>query len=274
MATIREPIVEGIFYPSDRRKLHKLITTLLESAPAGGEKAWGIVAPHAGYRYSGAIAAAAFKAARGRPVRTVVILAPIHRTEKDEVVLPESDKFKMPAGLLTVNRAAVEALLSCSTRFLRDDIPHLEEHCVEVQLPFLPVLFPHADIVPVLVGKIGRKTIVALARALALTFAKRLASTLFLVSANLTSFMQGSDAKNEADTLLRLVLANDAEGLLSAYERGTITSCGVPAIAALMLTAEADCDVRLLSSGSSADVNRDYRELVHYAALGFFRKKA
>ncbi len=274
MIKVREPIVEGIFYPSDRKKLQRLVTSLLAAAPADGETAWGVLSPHAGYRYSGAIAAAAFAAARGRRVKTAVILAPLHRTEKDEVILPESAKFKMPSGLLDVDRRAVDEIVSCSTRFVKDDIPHLEEHSVEVQLPFLPALFPGIAIVPVLVGKIGRGTIVALANALKLVFGQSGDSTLFIVSANLTSFMHGREAKNEAETLLRLLLEGNAEGLLSAFENGTITSCGVPALAALMLYAGNSCDIRLLSSGNSAEVNRDYRELVHYAAVGFFNRKA
>jgi AmmeMemoRadiSam system protein B len=273
MVTVREPIVEGIFYPSDRTKLKKLVTTLLENSVANGGNAFGIISPHAGYRYSGAIAASAFKAAQGRSLRTVVILAPIHRTEKEEVIFPESDKFKMPAGLIPVDGEAVEELLSCSTMFLKDDIPHLAEHSIEVQLPFLPVLFPHCAIVPVLVGKISPQTIIALSRALAHVFENRFDSTLFIVSANLTSFMQGPAAKAEADTMLRLILSHDTDGLLSAMETGKISSSGAPAVAALMLVAGKACEIRLLSSGSSAQINRDFKELVHYAAIGFFNPK-
>ncbi|MBN2351812.1 MAG: AmmeMemoRadiSam system protein B [Spirochaetales bacterium] len=274
MIKVREPIVEGIFYPSDRQKLKRLVTSLLATAPPTGGSAWGILSPHAGYRYSGAIAAAAYSAARDRKVKTAVILAPLHRTEKDEVILPESEKFKIPLGLLDVDRRAVDELVSFSTRFVKDDIPHLEEHSIEVQLPFLPVLFPGAAIVPVLVGRIGRKTVAALANALEIIFGKRSDSTLFIVSANLTSFMQGGAAKTEAETFIRLILEGDTEGLLSSFEEGTINSCGVPALAALMLLAGTSCDRRLLSSGNSAEVNRDYRELVHYAAVGFFKNKA
>jgi AmmeMemoRadiSam system protein B len=270
---IREPIVEGIFYPSDRGKLAKLVTSLVESADVADGQAWGILAPHAGFRYSGAIAATAFKAARARTVRTVVILAPLHRTEKDEILFPESGLFRMPAGNIRVDRAAVAELVTCSTQFLLDDISHLEEHSIEVQLPFIASLFPDAAIVPILLGCVKRGTLTALVRALELVFADRDHDTLYVVSANLTSFMQGTAARAEAALILEALTANQPETLLTGLETGTISSRGVPAMAALLLLAGRTCRAEILSSGSSAETNRDFREMVHYAAVAFHRKK-
>jgi AmmeMemoRadiSam system protein B len=273
MIKIREPIVEGIFYPSDREKLKKLVISLLGSCDVPEGEASGIISPHAGYRYSGAIAAAAFQSARRRNIKRAVIIAPIHRDQVDTsgaIIFPESGQFKMPLGLINVDQNVIEELLSCGTQFVRNDIPHLEEHSIEVQLPFLQVLFPRAAIIPILVGRIGKKAVTALKRALALTLETDYPTTLFIVSANLTSFMQGTDAKIEAETLLQFIFKNDTESLLSAYEAGTINTSGATAIAVLLALFDGQRTVKVLSSGNSAQTNKDLQSLVHYAAIGFF----
>ena len=274
MEKIREPIVEGIFYPSDKHKLNKLVDSLVQAADVSREDAWGVIAPHAGFRYSGAIAAAAFKAARRRTARTVVILAPLYRTEKDEVLFSESARFRMPAGNIKVDRRAVEELLGFSTRFQADDIPHLEEHGIEVQLPFVARLFPQASIVPVLLGRVRRGTIRALTRALEHVFGDRRRDVVYVISANLTSFMQGEAARNEAQIILDAVVARDPESLLSALETGKITSCGVPSMAVLLSLLGRSCTAEILSSGNSSAINKDFRELVHYAAVALYGEEA
>lgn len=273
MGTIREPIVEGIFYPSDKDKLHRLVKNLVDNAITPRDDAFAVIAPHAGYRYSGALAAAAFKAASGRKIKNVVILAPIHRNPQDEVIFPESDHFRIPATLIPINHRLIDEIIHFSTQFCMNDIPHLEEHAIEVQLPFIYHLFPDSSVIPVLVGKIGKKTVTVLERALTLATEAERDKTLFVVSSNLTSFMQGKDAKMQADLILRFILGNDPESLLLAHEAGTINTCSASAIAVL-LSLSAGCHERIvISSGSSAETNRDFGELVHYAAIGFFQRE-
>lgn len=273
MVKIREPIVEGIFYPSDEKHAHTLIKKLIAEAGGKQGKAFAIITPHAGYRYAGPIAASAFLAASGRSIKTAVILAPVHRDPQDEIYLPESDCFRTPLGLTQVDHALVDELIECGNHFFKNDIPHLEEHCIEVQLPFIQYLFPDAKIVPVLFGKVNQKNVKLLSNALQVVFAEHYSSTLFVISSNLTSFIKSEDAKQEADTLIELIKQGNCDGILAAYAQKRISSCGAGCIATLLAFKNLNLRAHIISYGNSADTNLNYNELVHYAAISFYTNK-
>jgi AmmeMemoRadiSam system protein B len=273
MVKIREPIVEGIFYPSDEKHARQLIKKLLSQAGGSQGNALAIMAPHAGYRYAGPIAASSFLAASGRKVKYIVILAPAHRDPQEEIYLPESESFRTPFGLMRVDHALLDELVECSTLFFKNDIPHLEEHCIEVQLPFVQYLFPDAVIVPILLGKVNAGTVKLLSNALQVVFAERYEETLFIISANLTSYIKGTDARQEADTLLRLIARGDSMGIIDAHAKRKISSCGAGCIATLLSFQNINWISEVISHGCSADTNFNYNELVHYAAISFHKKE-
>jgi len=273
MIKIREPIVEGIFYPSDEKHAQKLIQKLIAEAGVKQGKAFAIITPHAGYRYAGPIAASAFLAAAGRSIKTAVILAPVHRDPQDEVYLPESESFRTPLGLLQVNHTLVDELIECSNHFFKNDIPHLEEHCIEVQLPFIQYLFPDAKIVPILLGKVNPKNVKLLSNALQVVFAEHYSDTLFVISANLTSFIRSENAKQEADVLIELIKQGDCEGILTAHAKKKISSCGAGCIATLLSFKNLTFTADVICYGNSADTNSNYNELVHYAAISFYARE-
>lgn len=267
---IRDTIVNGIFYPDEPEELESNLKELFRKAGSVSGTALGIVSPHAGFNYSGVFAASAFLAASERKnVASVVILAPIHRDLEDGVFLPESDYFDTPLGKLPVDRSAVEELANSSTLFLKNDIPHLEEHGVEIQLPFIRHLFPDASIIPMLIGKISPAGVRGLADALMLTFRDRYDETLFVVSANLTNYMDFELGMKEADRLLELILNKDIESILAAHSAGKLSSCGVNGIAALMSLENRGLEPVLLSRGDSSAGNGDRKNGVHYASVAF-----
>jgi len=267
---VRETIVEGIFYPSDIKKLTRLVKSLLHKAPRASRPARGIISPHAGLRYSGSIAAAAFNSAAAGKFRRVVIVAPAHHHSGDNVIFPESDYFKLPTGLIPVDREAVESLAASSTAFHINDLPHLDEHSIEVQLPFTSTLFPKATIIPILLGTIGVRTLETLADALRHTFSTDMAGTLFVASANLTPFLQKADADAQAELFLSRILQNEPGPLRSDLAAGRISSGGAASAAVLLTIMGQAAKVQLLARGSSAETNADYLQLVHYAAVAFF----
>ncbi len=273
MVKIREPIVEGIFYPSDKKHARQLIEKLLNQAGADRGDASAIMVPHAGYRYAGPIAASSFLAAAGRAVKHIVILAPAHRDPQEEIYLPESESFRTPFGLMHVDHALLDELVECGTLFFKNDIPHLEEHCIEVQLPFVQYLFPNATIIPILLGKVSAGTVKLLSNALQVVFTERYGETLFIISANLTSYIKGTDARQEADTLLKLIVKGDPGGILDAYAKRKISSCGAGCIATLLSFKNINWITEVISHGCSADTNFNYNELVHYAAVSFHKKE-
>ena len=185
---IRESIVNGIFYPSEEKELITLIENLMSQTERDPGDAFAIITPHAGYTYAGKQIARAFKSTINRQIKNIVIVAPIHSKQDPGIYLPESKFFLTPIGSIPVNQDLVDELLTCSTNILNKDIPHLEEHCIELQLPFIRYLFPNIPIVPILLGNSSEKNIKLLSNALQLTFSSSYDHTLFIITSNMSAY--------------------------------------------------------------------------------------
>jgi len=156
MGRTRRPAVAGTFYPGEPEALAAAVRDLLARAapPGPGEPPpKAIIAPHAGYVYSGEIAASAFARAAPRrgEVTRAVLLGPAHRVALRGLAAPGAERFATPLGDVPVDREALEQVLALPqvTTF---DLAHAAEHSLEVQLPFLQALFPAARLVPLAVG--------------------------------------------------------------------------------------------------------------------------
>jgi AmmeMemoRadiSam system protein B len=267
-APIRASTVDGIFYPSDPRQLRRSVEELLGERVPQLEAAQSIIAPHAAFAYSGAVAAAAFEASRGRRVRLAVVLGPVHRDPAEAVLLTESEAYHTPLGAVPVDRELVQALADRGGEFRYDEIPHLEEHCLEIQLPFLQVVHPGARLLPLLVGHLSRRRVEELSGALWELTRDRLESTLFVVSSNLSSFANEEDSEAEANTVLRWIQDGEWEPLVDGPGRKSSKTCGGAGIAAiLLLHRHIGGRVAVLERASSLQAGGDPRRVVQYAAV-------
>ena len=266
-ASVRATTVEGIFYPSDPAELEAEVARRLAESPVEPATPVAVVAPHAALEYAGDTIAAAFRAASGRRnISNIVILAPIHRDPPPGFILPESASYQCPLGDVRVDREKVEDLLGCGTVFTMNDIPHLEEHSIEVLLPFLRRVFPEAGIVPVLTGKAGRRSVLALSRALELLFTPLIDRTLFVVSSNAaTAFPRGKGTVEEADRFLELAGERRWKELLDESDRGRISCCGSRALASVLAFGNIALTVRIIARSCSTDEAGG--RAVHYAAV-------
>ncbi|RPJ78825.1 MAG: AmmeMemoRadiSam system protein B, partial [Acidobacteria bacterium] len=151
---IREPIGPGQFYSRDRARLQAGLRALLEDAvPPRLDPPLAIVAPHAGYIYSGQIAADAYKQVAGRAYETVIILGTNHTTPPfRQVAMFAGAGFRTPLGVAAVDEDLRSALMKADSRFVLNSAVHEKEHSVEVQVPFVQHLFPKARVLPVVVG--------------------------------------------------------------------------------------------------------------------------
>ncbi|OGI45847.1 MAG: AmmeMemoRadiSam system protein B [Candidatus Muproteobacteria bacterium RBG_16_65_34] len=153
MVSVRAPAVAGQFYPDDPRKLRAMVGELLAAVAGAGSVPKAIIAPHAGYVYSGPIAASAY--ARLRPARgtiaRVVLLGPAHRLGFGGLALSSADYFETPLGRVPVDREAV-AQLSDLPQVQVLDSAHAREHSLEVHLPFLQEVLGAFTLVPLVVG--------------------------------------------------------------------------------------------------------------------------
>lgn len=153
MASVRNPAVAGLFYPDDPRELRAVVAGFLGGVPASEGVPKAIIAPHAGYVYSGPIAASAYariKPARGRITR-VVLLGPAHRVGFHGLALSSADCFQTPLGRITVDQEAVKKI-SRLPQVQVMDAAHTQEHSLEVHLPFLQETLGEFSLVPLVVG--------------------------------------------------------------------------------------------------------------------------
>ena len=153
MTSVRTPAVAGLFYPDDPRELRGQVADFLAAAPAGGAVPKAIIAPHAGYVYSGPIAASAYvrlQPARGRITR-VVLLGPAHRVGFHGLALSGADYFQTPLGRIKIDKEAAEKISRLPQVHLMD-LAHAQEHSLEVHLPFLQEVLGEFSLVPLVVG--------------------------------------------------------------------------------------------------------------------------
>jgi len=157
MHSIRPPAVAGLFYPADADELRTLVDDLLQRAPdTGAAPPKAVIVPHAGYVYSGPIAASAY--ARLRPLRgritRVVLLGPAHRVAFRGLAASAADAFRTPLGDIPLDTAAM-AMLARLPQVQALDDAHALEHSLEVQLPFLQVVLGGFALIPLVVGTAG-----------------------------------------------------------------------------------------------------------------------
>jgi MEMO1 family protein len=155
-AHIREPAVAGLFYPSDAGELQGMIDAFYEAVVTSGAEAppKAVIAPHAGYVYSGPVAASAY--ARLRPISgkisRVVLLGPSHRVPLHGLAASSATHFATPLGLIPLDRKAIDDLLRLDQVRLMD-AAHAHEHSLEVQLPFLQKMLGRFELIPLVVGE-------------------------------------------------------------------------------------------------------------------------
>ncbi len=265
---IREPVVDGLFYPSEKDQLQTTITDLLDKEKKYLDDSFAIISPHACLEYAGKIMAGAYQAAAKRNINTVVIIAPEHSDNRDEIILPESSSFKTPLGLVTINQEIIEELISCSNLIVRNDLPHLEEHCIETQLPFIQTLFPDATAVPILMSKSRPRNIKLLANALQLTFSKKYKETLFVISVNIAhSIKKGETAEKQAELFIRMIKENNWKGILESTLKKDVSVCGANCIAAILSFNNMNYKIDVLKRSDSRAIDPLSLSTVHYAAI-------
>ena len=153
---VRPPAVAGLFYPSDPDELRAMIAECRraagETVDSGGGRPKAVIAPHAGYIYSGPVAARVYAGLEGlTDIRRVVVLGPVHRVPVRGVAVPETAAFATPLGRIPLDLEAIEALARLPF-VVRSDFVHAEEHSIEVQLPFLQTVLGEFSLVPLAVG--------------------------------------------------------------------------------------------------------------------------
>ena len=275
---IRPPVVAGRFYPESASVLRLAVEKFMRDAlPAVAEEPLAIVVPHAGYIYSGQICADGYGQVRDRAYDLVVILGTNHTTPYlRNVALYQGGGFRTPLGTVPVDGEIVSALLAASPDCKADRGPHLREHSVEVQVPFIQVLFPQAKIVPAIVGEADVGLCTRFGAALAKVLKGRRA--LIVASSDLSHYPSAADAAVADRKTLEAITTLDPAALQTAVRSQmarripnlSTCACGEAPIMAAMAAAKAlgAQGGRIVSYAHSGDVPVGERDrVVGYGAV-------
>ena len=260
--SVRPAALAGHFYPADAGALAQMVDGFLADAEESQTKPKAIIAPHAGFVYSGPIAGAAYaaiKPLRAR-IRRVVLLGPCHRVPVRSFALPSYDAFETPLGRIPLDRDGVAAALQGAAAEQRDDA-HLPEHCLETQLPFLQRALGEFSIVPVIAGPVAADAAAAL---LATLWGGD--ETLIVVSSDLSHFHDYETAQKLDTRACQAIERLEPEALDEEQ------ACGRHAIRGLLLQGQAlDLRATTLDQRSSGDTAGKSRRdsVVGYGALAF-----
>ena len=269
---LRPSPIAGQWYPGDAPTLGAEVDSHLGAA--GAVRADGAVvallAPHAGYRYSGAVAGRAFAAAQGLAPEVVAIVGPMHYPHEGAVLISGHGAYQTPLGSVTIARETCRVLDDALRQELGAGLTPVRsdpEHSVEIELPFLQRALPEEwRLLPVMVSDQRRE--VARALGLALARALRGRAALLVASTDLSHYHPQMFANRLDRELLRRVEAFDPDAILRAVEEGAGEACGIGALAAVLWAArELGADrVRVLDYKTSGDVTGDVARVVGYAA--------
>jgi hypothetical protein len=269
-ALVRLPQVAGAFYPNDSAILKQRITYFLSKAPQGELEGLSVVVvPHAGYKFSGQVAAYSYKQLIGKKYTRVVVIGPSHYRGFDGISVFNGDYYETPLGKVEVDQELANNLISSSKKI--SYIPQAEEkeHSVEVQIPFLQTILGDFKIVPILMGFQSLENAEILADAISQYVDE---NTLIVASSDLSHYHSYNEAVSMDNLTLSYIENMDIGGLYQAIISGKCEMCGYGPVITAMLIAEklGKTQVKILKYANSGDVTGDASRVVGYASIAFY----
>lgn len=264
---MRKPFVAGQFYPAGRAELRETIAGMIDPA-ASPKRAVALVAPHAGYIYSGPVAGAVFSSAK--IPGTCVILGPAHREIDSLFAVQARGSWATPLGESPVDEALASRILSACPLAEENDQAHRGEHSLEVELPFIQYFRADAAIVPISVSYLARyDELEALGRALAQAIRDERPETLIVASTDMSHYVSQKAAEKKDMIAIRKVLDLDPAGLFRTVTSEKISMCGFqPTTAALVAALGLGASkAELVRYQTSGDASGDYSQVVGYAGI-------
>jgi hypothetical protein len=260
--SVRQPAVAGQFYPADPDRLRRDVRDYIDRAslPEGLGDVKAVIAPHAGYVYSGRTAGYAFKALRRLPdvARTVFLLGPAHRVPVDGVALGSFSAFHTPLGDAPVAVERVADMIDAVPFYTRAPRAHQPEHCLEVEIPFLQVSLDRFELVPMLFGRVRPEEVAA-------DLIDRVGEDdLIVVSSDLSHFHAYDTAQQRDRDFLNALLEGNERGVRQGE------ACGRAPVMTLMEISERKAwSPHLLDYRNSGDTSGDKSRVVGYGSVAY-----
>jgi len=261
MSTVRNPAVAGMFYPADRDDLSQVISYMLTNAKPKDIIPRALIAPHAGYQYSGEIAATAYKQLEPikHNIQRVVLLGPSHCVAFAGCAASQADYFRTPLGDIKLDQQAIQTLVADSKVQILE-AAHAQEHSLEVQLPFLQTVLDEFSLVPIVVGDAKTDNVVEI-----LEFFWSDPKTFFVISSDLSHYHDYVTAQNMDKQTSDAIVKLQPENI--SYDQ----ACGrKPVIGLLHLAKKHHMTGMSLDIRNSGDTAGPKDQVVGYGAYGFY----
>jgi AmmeMemoRadiSam system protein B/AmmeMemoRadiSam system protein A len=273
--TVRKPAVAGQFYPADPHELRSEISKFLANVadtPAPPGRILAIVSPHAGYVYSGQVAAHGYKLLQNRGVHTVIVISPSHVEFFPFASVYGGSGYETPLGVVPVDTelarqiASGGGLVKLSDKGHRQEQLSRQEHSLEVQLPFLQCVLGSFTLVPIVMGDQNWDICTALADAIAPVLEEP--GVIIVASSDLSHFHPDAAARRLDEGFCSHLEQMDAKGLYEGIKDDSFEACGAgPVIATILACKSAGAGAcRILATANSGDVSHEYGSVVGYAS--------
>lgn len=264
---VREPVVAGRFYPGSPTSLTASLKEFLTPAPSRLIAPLAIFAPHAGYIYSGKIAGDVYKSIEVPD--SVILLCPNHTGQGAKMALWGKGRWKTPLGDVPVDETlSAEILKAAPGRVILEKTAHLDEHAIEVHLPFLLTRNPNVSIVPLTLGRLRIDDIEALGKAIATAITASQKTVLIVASTDMSHYLPAKVAAEADRPALEKIGAMDPQGLYETVVKNGISMCGfIPTATALMAAKLLGArHAELVTYGHSGERSGDFTSVVAYAS--------
>lgn len=263
---IRKPAVAGAFYTGDGEKLKEEIEFYLKNAEVDKNygEVKGIISPHAGYVYSGHVAAYGYKTVYNAEYDKVIVFAPSHRAMFHGVSLYNGSGYETPLGIVEIDRESIEKLIASSDLINFYPVAHEEEHSLEVQIPFLQMTIRNFKLIPVLVGNQDLNQLTEVAEIFNNIFKNE--KVLYVASTDLSHFYNSRIAMQLDSVALKKIASLDYKGFYNAIVSGKTEACGAGPVTILLYIAHLNKweNCNILKYADSGDVSGDKNNVVGY----------
>ncbi len=275
---IRSPAVAGYFYDSDPKALVHRIEESFKSPigpgsppklnPEGERRIISLISPHAGYVYSGPVAAHGYlsMAEDGKP-DLIVLIGPNHTGYGSGVSIMDSGSWKTPLGVVDIDEEMAKEIMRHSTIIDSDELAHVREHSIEVQIPFLQYVLGDFEIVPIAMLMQDLNTSREVGEAIAKALGKT--NSIIVASTDMTHYEPRSQAENKDKAVIEAILELDEERLINTIYGLNVSVCGYGPVAATITASKilGASNANLLKYATSGDVTGDLQSVVGYASL-------
>lgn len=265
---IRPPAVAGRFYPDDPVRLGEQVDAFLRNpSPQPATQVRACLVPHAGYIYSGNVAAAVYRRVK-LPAR-IVLIGPRHFPRGAPMAILTDGAWQTPLGLSSIDRELAAKIASACPLLREDSFAHSAEHSLEVQLPFLQCMVPDFRFVPIVIGPARYPDLVAVGDAIADAIRAENEPILIIASSDLNHYESDEITRVKDRKAIDRILALDPAGLFETVQQESISMCGYAAVVASLCAARklGASQAELVAYATSGDVNGQIQEVVGYAGI-------